>query len=360
MQEVAAKLGERCGVASAWPQEPGPEAERAAWGALAKVGLIAVAAPVEYGGSGGSALDHAVVVEQLGFGLVPGPLYGAAYLAVPALSRAGTQLAAELSASLASGDRVVVLADAGGSRQVTADERGRLSGSVAQFVDAQHADILLVSAETPNGMAVYATSGGERAPLTTMDLTRGQSRVVFDAVEAELVCGPETAPAVLAAARLYACVMLAAESVGLAGHLLAQSVEHAKVRRQFGQPIGAFQAVKHRLADMLVHVELARSCAYAAAWALSSDDDQAEALASQAKALCTDSAYEVGAGALQLHGGSGFTWENPAHLYYKRAVANRLFLGSPSQHRDLLVGAVIESRARTGDLSVAGLTEVPR
>ena len=133
-----------------------------------------------------------------------------------------------------------------------------------------------------------------------------------------------------------ACVALAAEQVGGAQKVLDMAVEYAKVRVQFGRPIGSFQAIKHKCADMLLEVESAKSAAYYAAWAAAEDSDELPVVASLAKSYCSEAYFHAAAENIQIHGGIGFTWEHPAHLYFKRAKSSELLLGDPSYHRELL------------------------
>jgi alkylation response protein AidB-like acyl-CoA dehydrogenase len=169
-----------------------------------------------------------------------------------------------------------------------------------------------------------------------MDQTRKQARLVFSSVPARLV-GTEGAgwPAVSRALDL-AAVALAAEQVGGAQRVLEMSVEYAKVRVQFGRPIGSFQAVKHKCADMLLAVESAKSAAYYAAWTAADDDEELPVMASLAKAFCSEAYFKAAADNIQIHGGIGFTWDHPAHLYFKRAKSSELILGDPAYHRELL------------------------
>ncbi len=171
---------------------------------------------------------------------------------------------------------------------------------------------------------------------------------------ARLVAVPEATGGVVGEALRVGAVLLAAEQVGGAQHLLDRTVAYAGARLQFGRPIGSFQAVKHRCADMLVAVEHARSTAYHAAWALQDrDGDDPDLAVSIAQATCSEAYYRVAADAIQLHGGIGFTWEHPLHLYYKRAVTDAALLGSAAAHRDHIARAVLDHAVPTGGLAVA-------
>jgi alkylation response protein AidB-like acyl-CoA dehydrogenase len=193
---------------------------------------------------------------------------------------------------------------------------------------------------TAKGLSLFAVEGDAtgvaREALATMDQTRKQSRIVFSdaparlvGVEGEALAGLETTLQVAAAA-------LAAEQVGGAQRVLNNSVEYAKNRVQFGRPIGSFQAIKHKCADMLLDVESAKSAAYYAAWAAQERNEELAIAASLAKSFCSEAYFHCAAENIQIHGGIGFTWEHHAHLYFKRAKSSELFLGDPAYHRELL------------------------
>ncbi|GMT39247.1 hypothetical protein NHP20013_13870 [Helicobacter bizzozeronii] len=179
-------------------------------------------------------------------------------------------------------------------------------------------------------------AGLTRTALATMDQTRKQAKLAFDGVEATLLgtdgAGWDTLSTVLD----LAAVGLAAEEVGGAQYVLEMAVQYAKDRVQFGRPIGSFQAIKHKCADMLLEVESAKSAAYYAGWCASELNDELPAVASLAKAYCSDAYFHAAAENIQIHGGIGFTWEHPAHLYFKRAKSSELLFGDPSYHRELL------------------------
>ena len=169
-----------------------------------------------------------------------------------------------------------------------------------------------------------------------MDQTRKQARVTFDNAPARLVGADGSGWDTLGKTLDLAAVALANEQVGGAQRVLEMSVEYAKVRVQFGRPIGSFQAIKHKCADMLLEVESAKSAAYYAAWCAAEDNDELPVTASLAKAYCSDAYFHAAAENIQIHGGIGFTWEHDAHLYFKRAKSTELFLGDPTYHRELL------------------------
>jgi alkylation response protein AidB-like acyl-CoA dehydrogenase len=333
----------------------------ALWARLGgELGVLGLAVPEELGGAGGGLVDQAVVAEELGAALVPGPLFGTVGLAVPALVALGSdELHPGLLTELVDGSRTAGFAvpDRGGrfdrDRVTVTAADGALSGELAQVVDGG-ADVLLVAARIGDGTGLYVTEGGDRTPLSTLDRTRRQARVRFDATPARLLATGADAEAAITAALRTGAALLAAEQVGGAQRLLDLTVAHAGTRLQFGRPIGSFQAVKHRCADMLVLVEHARSAAYHAAWALQGGTDDPDLAVSVAQATCSEAYQQVAQAAIQLHGGIGFTWEHPAHLYYKRAVTDAALLGSAAEHRERIAQLVLDQAAPTGGLTVAG------
>ena len=181
------------------------------------------------------------------------------------------------------------------------------------------------------------TSGGlTRTALSTMDQTRKQAKLEFKDTPAKLIGTEGQGWSVLEKVLDLAAVGLAAEQVGGAQKVLEMAVEYAKVRVQFGRPIGSFQAIKHKCADMLLEVESAKSAAYYAGWAAAEDSDELPVVASLAKAYCSDAYFHAAAENIQIHGGIGFTWEHDAHLYFKRAKSSEILLGDATYHRELL------------------------
>ena len=228
---------------------------------------------------------------------------------------------------------------------VTADGDA-VSGTVSQVVDGGIADVLLVAARGTDGVALYAVdtaaAGVQRTPLATLDLTRSEANIAFTDAPARVIAGPADTSRILDHALQVGAALLAVEQVGAAQHLLDLSVEYAKSRLQFGRPIGSFQAVKHRLADLLVDVEHARSTAYHAIWALADGSDDPALATSIAQAVCSAALSHVATDTIQVHGGIGFTWEHQAHLYYKRAATDAVLLGSAEQHRDRVAAMVLD------------------
>lgn len=320
-----------------------------------ELGVLGMSVPEADGGVGGSLVDQAVAVEEFGATLACGPLFGTVYLAVPALVACPTgAVRGELLAALIDGDRTAAFAVpdiAGvfaGDATVAAGGTGDavvLSGKTARVVDAPMADVFLVAAKGSDGVGLYAVEAADvtLTPLVTLDLTRPQADIEFSDSPARLLAGPAEADRVINHALQVGSVLLAVEQVGAAQHLLDLSVEYAKSRLQFGRQIGSFQAVKHKLADMLVDLEHARSAAYHGVWSLSEGTDDPALAASIAQAICSASFSRIAADTIQVHGGIGFTWEHQTHLYFKRAATDAALLGSAEQHRARVANLVLDA-----------------
>jgi alkylation response protein AidB-like acyl-CoA dehydrogenase len=328
--------------------------DRGTWRRLAnELGLQGLAVPERFGGSGFGPVELGVVFEELGRALAGGPFLASVGLATTALLASGDDAACErYLPGLAAGEQVATLAlpEDGGSWDVhdvaTRADAGTdgwtLTGTKNYVLDGCAADLLLVVARSAGGVGLFAVDADaagatlERAPLATFDLTRRQARVELRATPARLVGAEgEGAPAVEQALRTGA-VLLAAEQVGVAAWALDTAVAYAGIREQFGRPIGSFQAVKHKCADMLLRLEGARSASAFALWAAAERPEELPRAAAIAKSYCSEAASFCAAQCLQVHGGIGFTWEHPTHLYLKRAKSAESLLGSPAQHRSEL------------------------
>ncbi len=343
--------------------------DRAIWRRLgSELGVLGMSVPESDGGVGGSLVDQAVAVEEFGAALACGPLFGTVYLTIPALvaSPAGP-VRDDLIAALVEGDQTAAFAvgDIAGALNpnvtVTATGTGddaTLTGTVDQVVDGDTADVILLAAKGSDGLGLYAVDaaapGVLRTALVTLDLTRPQATVTLDGARAQLIAGPEEAERVITHALQVGSALLAVEQVGAGQHLLDLSVEYAKSRLQFGRQIGSFQAIKHRLADMLVDLEHARSTAYHAVWALTDGSDDPALAVSIAQATCSAAFSRIAADTIQVHGGIGFTWEHQAHLYFKRAATDAALLGSAEQHRSRVADLVLDTTvAHSGAVPVA-------
>ncbi|MGX9883333.1 acyl-CoA dehydrogenase family protein [Streptomyces sp. NPDC002276] len=324
------------------------------WRRLAtEIGLQGLAVPEEYGGSGFGYVDLGVVFEEAGRALLCAPYFATVALAAEALLRCDDEAArAELLPGIATGRTVATLAlteedgrwDASGIRlnALEGPAGWRLTGTKTYVPDGHIADLILVAARTPAGISLFAVEAADapgltRAPLPTLDQTRKQARITFTDTPARLLGTDGTAWPVLERTLATASVLLAAEQVGGAAADLDMAVAYARIREQYGRPIGSFQGIKHKCADMLVEIESARSAAYAGLWALDAGDAKEIAVtAAVAQAYCAETFTRVAADTIQVHGGIGFTWEHPAHLHLKRAKSSEVLLGTPAYHRELL------------------------
>jgi alkylation response protein AidB-like acyl-CoA dehydrogenase len=333
------------------------------WNRLgAELGVLGLSVPEADGGVGGSLVDQAVAVEQFGANLACGPLFGTVYLAVPALvASPGGPARDELLAQLVEGTHTAAFAvtDKAGTFDpaavtVTASA-DTVSGTVQRVVDGAAADEILVAATGSGGIGLYAVDAKntQRSALMTLDLTRPQATITFADSPARLLAGPEEAERVITHALQVGSALLAVEEVGAAQHLLDLAVEYAKSRLQFGRQIGTFQAIKHKLADMLVDLEHARSAAYHAVWALTDGSDDPALAVSIAQATASAALSRIAADTIQVHGGIGFTWEHQAHLYFKRATTDAALLGTAEQHRSRVADFVLDDASAEGGTRVA-------
>jgi alkylation response protein AidB-like acyl-CoA dehydrogenase len=319
--------------------------DRASWPELARLGWTGASIPEAQGGAGLGFVEEAIVLEELGRALYAGPYFSTVALALPALA-----CAPDLLAKVASGALTATVASNASGAPVAArrdGDRWLLRGKTHLVPDAGWVDAFVVQARGPDGIGLYLAERHDARPhvevLDTVDATRRLGRVTFEDDDARLLAPPPAAATVIAATRRRALAALALEAVGVAGQALALGVEHAKSREQFGRPIGAYQAVSHKLADTYVETELARSLAYWAAWCIAEDDGQAELAAIAAKAYAAEAAVAACERAIQVHGGMGFTWDHPLHRYYKRALWIESFDRSGAAHRaeiaEVILGA---------------------
>ncbi len=277
-------------------------------------------------------VEVGVVMEECGRALVPAPIVSVVGICGPALVDAsGDGQPDELLVGLRDGSAVPVIALEGEGTL----EGGRVRGVLPLVPEAHVATHVVLPVVDGNALSLAAVEAGDAVVevATTMDATRRMTTVTLDGAPARIVGRRDAAPTSLGAAQLFGAVALACELVGIAQATMDAAVTHAKLREQFGKPIGQYQAISHRCADMFVALELARSHAYYAAWAVSSGDDDAELAAAQAKAAASDAAVYCAQSNIQVHGGIGFTWEHDAHLHLKRAQSSAALLGTASGHR---------------------------
>ncbi|MFD4605501.1 acyl-CoA dehydrogenase family protein [Streptomyces sp. NPDC058464] len=331
-----------------------------------ELGLLGLALPEEYGGFGGGPVELGLVLEELGRALLPSPYLATVALAGQALAVSGDDTAkARWLPAIADGSLTgtLALAEESGSWHVddvragAVPDRGgagnRVSGTKMFVVDGHSADLILVVARAATGPRLFAVEGTApgvtRTRLETLDPTRRLARIDLDGALAQPV-GPKAADTTAYLRRVtdLAVVALAAEQAGGAQACLDAAVAYAKVRVQFGRPVGSFQAVKHKCADMLLKVEAARSAAYHALSVAAtnplqsgeSSESPLSAAAAVAAVCCADAYTHAAKENIQIHGGIGYTWEHDAHLHLKRAKSSEQLFGSPATHRRRLAGLV--------------------
>ena len=310
------------------------------WRALAiDLGLAALIIPEKLGGAGASYREAAVVLEELGRSVAPVPFLGSAVVATTAaLACDGTD---DLVGALARAERTAALAvpfAAWGSPlpTVIADVDSSLVGTVTSVADALTADTLLVP--TGRGLFVVDAAAAEvtRTPVTSLDMTRQLADITFTGAPGRSIADPATSAAAVTRALTVGAALLASEQYGVASWCLDETVDYMKTRYQFGRQIGSFQALKHRIADVWVDVTQSRAVARYAADCAATDDPDLAVAASVAQAFNSGMAVRTAEECLQLHGGIGFTWEHPIHLYLKRAKSTSIAFGTAAAHRATL------------------------
>ncbi len=324
-----------------------------------QLGLCGVHVPEEFGGQGFSFVELGIVLEEMGRALVCAPYFASAVLAATAIMNAATDAQkTQLLPPIVSGETIATLAftepngrwDVGGVEAVATLAGGRFTiDGVKSFVlDGATADLILVLARAPgssgeDGLSLFTVRGDApgltRTPLQALDPTRKLARLAFAGVPAELIgdAGAAAAPITRTIDQAAAC--LASEMVGGAERLRQTALEFANMRMQFGRPIASFQSMKHKQADMLLEVELAKSAAYVAAQGCAENADDMPALASLAKAAASEAYLQTAIHTIQIQGGVGFTWDNDTHLWFKRAKSSEVFLGDPTWRRERMMQA---------------------
>ncbi len=300
------------------------------WSAMVEQGWTGIAVAESAGGVGLGTVEAAVLLEQAGAHVAPVPL---AQQLVALASLADT----EWGPTLLSGESVAAVARS----SLTRHDDGTVSGRPEPVIYGARARVLVAPAG--DELVAVDLTGVERRAEPAMDLTRELAWIDLDRVPATVVGGADAVAAHLDRGAVYH----SAEMLGGAEQVMRLAVDYAKERQQFGRPIGSFQAVKHRCADMLVDVEGMRSAVYHAAWALGADDPDARVAAATAKVWCSDAAVRVAESALQVHGGIGFTWESDVHLHLKRAQLDSVAFGDARHHRARL-GAMLAARLESG------------
>lgn len=322
------------------------------WPEVADLGWTSISIPTEAGGAGMGLLEEMIVIEELGRALYPGPFFSTVVLALPALAQAG-----DLREEVVSGKAPATLAWAGAdgvfgtsglaTRAAEKDGVWRLSGTTLFVPDLSAASLVVVAAEAEDAPGLWVverdSEGSRWSELPTVDATRRLGALVLDEAPAKLVSGPGIeAVALLEHIRDRALAALAGEAVGLAGRALDMAVEHATTRKQFGRPVGSFQAVSHQLADAYVEVENARSLAYWAGWSVANAAEEASTAAAAAKGYAAEAAVRTCERAIQAHGGIGFTWDHPLHRFYRRALWITAFMGWPATQRARVAASLLD------------------
>jgi alkylation response protein AidB-like acyl-CoA dehydrogenase len=319
------------------------------------LGLLGLAIPETYGGAGAGFAELGIVAQEMGRALFCGPFVSTAVLATAALLESADDVAkGSWLPGIAAGELIATVAlpgslpGVGGDPALEVAARGPdaaggwvLDGTAGFVLDGHVADLVLVPAATLAGTSLFAVAGAApglaRTLLATFDATRKHARLAFSATPATLIGPAGGAAPGLAHVFDLSCVALACEQVGVAERALNMARDYALLRTQFGRPIGSFQAVKHKLANVLLEVEAARSAAWYGLWAADAGRDEFAVVASVAQATCSAAAYLATAENMQVHGGIGYTWEHPAHLYFRRATTSRMWLGDPAGHYERLL-----------------------
>jgi alkylation response protein AidB-like acyl-CoA dehydrogenase len=318
------------------------------WTKLAEQGFTGIIAPEEFGGMGLGKVELILLMEEAGYALLPGPFFSTVALAGSVMNAcASPEQKKKYLGGIAAGkarSTVALVESPGswdtGSWKINASG-GKLTGTKLFVTDAAAADFIVVVARDAVFVVEAKAPGLNIEPMKGMDLARKIYSVEFKNTPAEMLGNPGG----LAGALNVATAALCAEMTGGMQRALELTVAYAKTRKQFGKPIGIFQAVQHLCADMYLETESSRSATYYAAWALEENAPDAAVSVSVAKMYASDAARNVGNRGIQVHGGMGFTWENDIHLYYRRAKASETMLGDATFHRERIAKLVIDGAA---------------
>ena len=322
-----------------------------------ELALSSLIVPENYGGAGFGFVELSIVMEEMGHSLLCAPYFSSVVLAANAILNVGTEKQKlDLLPQIASGSIRATLAVTESSGrwnaaavELVAETDGdefTLQGEKCFVVDGHTAGKIVVVArlegsEGDDGISFFVVDGDApgltKSLLKTVDPTRKLARLEFNSVQAEPLGEPGAGMGALTKTLDQAAIALSNEMIGGAQYLMDSTVEYSKVRMQFGRVIGSFQAIKHRCADMLLLLELAKSAAYRAAAALDEGDESVPVLANMAKSAASDAYIQIAADSIQIHGGIGFTWDQDTHLWFKRAKSSEVFLGDPAYHRELMM-----------------------
>ncbi|HWL97752.1 MAG TPA: acyl-CoA dehydrogenase family protein [Nocardioidaceae bacterium] len=352
---VRALLRDRCAPESVVGVYDGQPPAPDLWPALGRdLGLAGLLVPEDLGGAGATAREAGVVLEELGRAAAPVPFLTGSVLAATALARVRDD---RVLPKVAAGEQTAALVlplatppgppgQPGGLRGSVRREAGRLHGRVTSVADAGAADLLVVPVEGSGGLELHHVDPGDGGvavrAVPSMDMTRPLADVELDGAES-VVLADDAGPAV-EAALTAAAALLASEQLGVAEWCLESTVAYVRERKQFGRPVGSFQALKHRLADLWLEIASARAAARYAAGVVADhgeeDTGEVATAAALAQAYCSGVAVHAAEECVQLHGGIGMTWEHPAHLYLKRAKADEIAFGTAAMHRAALADLV--------------------
>ena len=335
--------------------DAGAPFDRGLWSTLGDLGFLGAAIPEQYGGTGAGPLALCVIAEELGRSLAPVPFSSSICLGAELILAAGSeQQKTKFMPGLATGKLIACLALTEGPGRIGPNAvqaqvmDGTLTGSKWPVLDGDIADIAIVAARSADGLALFVVEldgpGVTRSRLTTIDPTRSQARLDFNQAAVQLLAIDGWPLLTMALDR--AAVLLAFEQLGGADRALEMARDYALERYAFGRPIGSFQAIKHKLADMYVSNVLARSNCYYAAWALSQQAPELPEAAAAARVSATQAFQQSAKESIQIHGGMGFTWDLDCHLYYRRAHLLALSLGGLAQWQDRLIEQLRERRAQ--------------
>ncbi|MGH2749327.1 MAG: acyl-CoA dehydrogenase family protein [Actinomycetota bacterium] len=326
--------------------------DEASWTKMAELGWTGLSIAEDHGGAGMSFLDEAVLFEELGYGLYPGPYFSTVALALPALARTPGLLE-----DIAAGRARATLAwdEPDGARTIEETERPTTSaepdgdawtvtGIKEPVVDLGPATHVVVGAATDEGAGLWLVEPSPAAvrPLETVDSTRRAGRLTLESHPATLLIEPGSAGPVLGHIRRRADAALALEAVGVSQKVLELARDYASERKQFDKPIGSYQAVAHQIADTYMSTELARSLAYWAAWSVAESSEDADRAAAAALAMASEAAVAACERSMQVHGGIGFTWEHVLHRYYKRALGCAHFNGTAASRRAAVAAGLLD------------------
>jgi alkylation response protein AidB-like acyl-CoA dehydrogenase len=314
--------------------------DRDLWAGLAALGVPGLAIPAAYGGAGCTFAALATVLTETGRVLLPAPVLPTVLAAAAVLATGDEEAQKAVLPGIAAGDTVATLAlDTAHLRAARHAGGWRLYGSTGPVIDGHVADAIVVAALTGHGPTLFLAAASSATPLGTFDPTRRLARIAFNATPATVLGEPGQAGPVLDQVRDLAATALAAEQVGGAESCLDAAVAYVKTRVQFGRPIGSFQAIQHRCADLLLELESARSAARHAATLAA--DPELPIYAALAKSVCSTAYTRIAAENIQLHGGIAITWEHDAHLHLRRAKSGEALFGTPAWHRARIAEAVV-------------------